>query len=284
MTGPGDTHDQIRSLATVLGKTDGTPTASITKAAVTAVNLAATPPSLDCQVGGDTSTTVAGVRFLDSYSPVVGDTCLIVRQGADIFALGHVDDSNEGTAANGWTAPTLNSGYATNGNTNGALLYRVVLDNGDRQVQFKGSVALSGSPGSAIFTLPTGFRPASKRSLLVARDPGGGSNVEQIDIQTDGQVVRVGSTIGVTGTASSGSGTTGGTATSTGEPVSGYGYNGSEALTGSADGTIGQHQHGMGHHHDTASHTHTTPAHTHTMVNVVAPVWISFHGVEFFLT
>jgi hypothetical protein len=274
------TNDQIRSLASALKPADNT-AVTITKAVVTAVNLAATPPSLDCQIGGDTSTTVAAVRFIDSYSPVVGDACLIVKQGSDVFALGHVDDTNEGTSANGWQTPSLNANYTTNGNSNGPLLYRIVVDNGDRKVQFKGSVALTGSPGSAIFTLPVGYRPAAKMSLLCSRDPGGGSNVEQVDIQTDGQVVRVGSTIGIKTVTI---GTSGATATSTGEPVSGYGSNGSGvALTDAPDGgdTSSAHKHAMGHHHDIAAHTHTSGTVTPTAVSM--PAWIGFNGVEYFL-
>lgn len=272
MTTPGQSNEQIRSLATVLKK-DDTVCARIVKAVITAANPAASPPSIDVQIGGDTSTTVKEVRYLDSYTPVVGDTCLIIQQGADVFALGTVDDSTEGTSANGWQTPTLNSNYTTNGNSNGPLLFRMVNDNGDRKVQFKGSVALTGSPGSAICTLPAAYFPSAKRSLLVSRTPSGGSNVEQVDVQVDGQIVRVGSTIGITGVTLSS------TSTSSGEPVSGHGTGtGGEALTDVNDAAGDPHKHQFGHHHDTSAHTHTP-----TSVAVTAPTWIGFSGVEYFI-
>lgn len=245
--------------------------ATIRKGTITASNPTATPPSVDLTLSGDDTTTVSAVRYIDSYSPVVGDTVLIIKQGTDIVVLGQINDTGVG-ADNGWQTPSLGSGFSNNGNSNGNPAYRLVVDNGDLKVQWKGSVAKTGT-ATALCTLAAPYLPASKRSIITARDPGGGSNVVQLDFNTDGTVVVVGGT-----TVPSGTGTTGASPSlshqhylgTTDYQICGYLSQAGSDLC---------HAHGMG-YSDFQLGTHT-----HTMGNlaVTFPVWISLNGIEYFL-
>jgi hypothetical protein len=269
---------QVRNLAAALAPADIT-AAAVIKGVVTAVAVNAAPPVISIQVGGDTSTTVAGVRFIDSYSPVVGDTVLLVKQGSEIFALGQMADGSSNPQS-GWTAPSLNSGFTSN--SADPVLWRLVIDNGTKKVQMRGKIDIA-SPGSwTMWTMPAEARPLFNLApILVARDFAGGSNVAQLFVSgsSTGTMVLDGRTVGVNQGVSSGAGTTGSTAPATGEPISGYGTSGGVPLTDFAEGD--PHKHKMGHHHDVNSHTHSTPNHTHTAVS--APTFVSFNGVEYFL-
>lgn len=56
---------------------------------ITAVSIASGTPSVTVQIAGDT-TQVSGIAFLDSYTPVVGDTCVLHHQGAVYWATGRM--------------------------------------------------------------------------------------------------------------------------------------------------------------------------------------------------
>jgi hypothetical protein len=284
-------HIDLRDLATILAPKDEV-RVSIIKGIVTAVALTGSPPTITVQVSGDTSVDIPGVRFIDSYSPVVGDTVMMLKQGSEFFGLGQMNDTGAGTA-NGWTIATLNTGFTHHGNSNGQYEFRVVVDNGDRKLQMRGSVALTNTTATAICTLPVGMRPTTKRSLLVARDVQGGSNVAQIDINTDGTVVLVGAKTAPTGGAASDP-TTG--TSSIGVTVNSFVLNTSthsghthwlsDWLGGpprdfTPDPGNGAHSHTVPAHGHGMAHTHEHP-HTHT--NTVAhPTWLSFNGVELYL-
>ncbi|USC17045.1 hypothetical protein [Rhodococcus sp. 11-3] len=282
---------QIRTIAAQIAG-GGATVPQFLKGVVTAVNPTASPPNFAAQLGGDTTTTVSDIVHLDSYSPVVGDTVLIVKNGSEIFGLGQINDTGSGSA-NGWTQMTLGSGFSHNGNANGNAEFRRVVDNGDLKLQLRGGVAISGTQ-ITVCVLPVGFRPTVKRSLLVARNIDGGSVVAQIDVYTDGTVMLIGATTGVTGVSSSG----GGGSTSSVDPndnttgvsnsydggIDGSGRartSGPTIIVNNGDTT---HQHLFSHDHGvTGSHSHTTPNHTHTMTAVAHPTWLSFNGVEFYL-
>ena len=257
------TDPEIRDLATQLATPALTfDPATMLKGIITAVDSsggAGTTPTVSVQISGDTSVTIDGVRFLGSYSPQVNDNALIVKQGTDLFALGTIavipapEDP-------GWTAPALSAGFTTNGNNNGNVEFRKVFDNGAWKMQWRGSVAHTGT-NTAITTVIAGFRPSVRRSITVARDDGGGANVVKVDFNTDGTVTLVGSTTfgnvngGATGAASPGGltggatpgGTTGGaapggttgTASPTGSSASagGDGTNASVSATGTNSST-----------------------------------------------
>lgn len=285
------TREQVRSLAGAL-VTDTTACAMLIKGVVTAVDLVASPPSITCQLEGDTTTSVPGIVFIDSYSPVVGDTVQIIKQGNSIVAIGQVNDTGTGTA-NGWITPSLAANFTTNGNGYGPLQYRVVVDNGERKLQFRGAVSYTGSSDVQIFVLVTDARPTTKRNALVSRPHWQGANAMQVEFLTTGEVMMVGGTgVGVTGIASSGSGTTNSVdpndnTTGVNNPYGGFSGGGDPQTSGPTivvNSGDTAHQHLFNHVHGiTGSHSHTTPNHTHTVETVDTPDWISFNGVEIFL-
>jgi hypothetical protein len=231
--------------------------ASVLKGVVTAVALTGTPPTISVNLAGDTTVTVAAVRFVDSYTPVTGDTVLLVKQGADIFALGQMNDSNAGVS-NGWQTPSLSGGVSTNGNGNGAVQYRVVVDNGDNKVQLKGSVAVSfsGSPMTLWSGMSGVYVPSATRSVVVAVT---GALTASVDFGTDGTVKLNAQTSGSTsnvnasGTTGSGSGTTG-TGTASGDTGSTSGNH-----THSTSGGTSSSDPGGNTGNTSSNHTHNAP-------------------------
>lgn len=235
-------------------------------------------PTLTVQLGGDTSGAVAGVRFIDSYSPVVGDTVFMVKNGPDIFVFGQVNSTSTGSA-NGWTAPPLQPNVTTNGNGNGPVEYRVIVDNGDYKLQLRGSVALSAGQ-TVLFVLPAGARPTYKRSFPVARNPVG-SAVDQVDFQTDGTVRLVASNVGLASVSVNAGGND---TNSTQQPNVAASGDVAGGFTDTAAGTNHRHICAL-HSHGIFAHSHTINDHTHTTTNtnVSSPTWVSLNGIEMFL-
>jgi hypothetical protein len=63
--------------------------------------IAASFASVTVQIAGDTSVSVSGVKYLNSYSPAVGDAVWIVTDGSDLFVLGALNSvPSGGTNAN----------------------------------------------------------------------------------------------------------------------------------------------------------------------------------------
>jgi hypothetical protein len=183
--------EQIRALAAKIAEQavlDFDP-ATIRKGAVTAIATGATPPTLSVQISGDTTTTIDGIRYLDSYAPVAGDTVLIIKQGTDLVALGEIAAQFSESA---WETVSLASGFTHNGNLNGNAQIRRIWDHGTWKVQMQGAV--DRSSGSLVATLDVKYRPAARRSLLCTRTAIGGSNVVKIDIETNGQMILIGMT------------------------------------------------------------------------------------------
>lgn len=291
----------LRSLATTISSTASAPdpnAVTFPKAVVTAVDVTDTPRSVTLTLDGD-STPVAAVVYLDSYSPNVGDTVLCGQQGSALFVLGQLD---AGQSGNGWNGPAYSGGYSDNGNGGGNVVFRRIIDNGARAVQWQGCVALS-SPGSATICsiADDTYWPSSRRTLVLGRDSNG-SNSVKVDFNTDGTVTIVGETTANTltggGNTTSQSGTTSGghdhnatvsgslgvstsdsfsgsgsdNVTGAGVTVSGSG-GGSGSASGSMSGGTDNQTVSIGH-----NHTVSTPA-----ISVAAPVWISFNGVHYFL-
>ena len=247
--------DHVRDLASALATPTGTPV-SVTKGVVTAFNLAANPPNVTVQLGGDTSTTISGVRFIDSYSPTVGDTCLILKQGSDIFALGQINDQDEGGTTSGWVTPTLGSSFTHDAALMGDLKYRVIVDNGDRKLQFKGSVDVLNSSSATLFTLPAGAIPSANRNVAIVRNYDGGSNVAVLEINLSGVVsLRGGTTVPASSSVPTGT-----------DMAPNHNHSNPEG------GNVGN---GGSHYHDVNSHNHPN--------TVSYPTWLSLNGVEVFL-
>lgn len=141
-------------------------------------------------VGADGTITVArgadtypSVRLLASVAPSVGAYVEIMRTLGGWVCLGVVQ-----SATPVWTSVTPASGYTNNGNSNGALQYRVFSLAGSRHVEWCGGVSWStnGSPPNSgvICTVPANARPTVTRSLPCAA----GSDVVKVDFTSNGNV------------------------------------------------------------------------------------------------
>jgi len=245
------------------------------KGIVTAVAL----PYISVQLGGDTSASIGNVRFIDSYSPNVGDTVQLMKQGSDILAYGQINTLTTAQSQNGWVAPTLASGWTTD--SSDPVLYRRVVDNGDYKIQLRGRAYASGTP-TLIWTMPSDMRPLfQKAPILVARGFGGGSVAAQLDVLANGSINLVGATAGITTvTVNAGGNDT----NSTQQPNVAASGNVGGGFTDTAAGTNHNHICAL-HSHGIFAHSHTINDHTHTTtpVAVTYPDFVSFNGVEYFL-
>lgn len=209
-----------------------------------------TPPTCSITLGGS-STQVDDVRYISSYTPVIGDTISVLRQNGSPLVLGHVADVGTATASTGgWTTAALFSGSFTHGgNSNGNLMYRKVMDNGSWKMQWQGAVAVTGGPVT-VAVLDTSFAPSIKRSVVASRDVKG--VCESIDFQTNGHVELTYDITHATNLQNIGS-------------------------SGSGDNSDSNANHGgFAHHHNvTFDHIHE--------VNFPNPTWVSFNGIEYFL-
>lgn len=281
-------YTDLRNLAAVLAPVHDT-AAKFIKGTVVSIQVVTSQATCTVQLGGDATTSIPGVRILDSYSPVVGDVVQLGMQGTEIFVIGRINKSNVTTAVNGWVTPSLASGFTHSSNT---VQYRVVWDNGDRKIQLRGTASVSGSP-TTMWTMPTELRPLIFKSVLVGRDSGGGSNVAQLSINTSGTMVLEGRTTGVRGPDTTIGGSTAAAVTKrTTDPVtSDNGFiSGGRAVTSgstvsmdhnvSTNEQMNAHQHHFNHEHDV---TITGMSHVHGMNAVLSPTVVYLDGTEYFL-
>lgn len=301
--------DAIRELATEIAKQavlDFDP-ATIRKGTVTAIADTSVPPTLSVQISGDTTTTIDGVRYVDSYKPATGDVALIIKQGTDLVALGTIAANYSAT---GWTTLDLGSGFTHNGNNNGNVRYRKVWDNGSPKMQWRGAV--NRSSGTVITSVPlaSDLRPQNLVSVVVARSAVGGANAVKLDFATDGTVNLIGLNVAPNG------GTTG--STTPNDSTHNHGghshdipnndhFHGGD--TGGSTAGDSSHNHAgavvtVTHQHPTHSHGISVTSHTHGGTNsqtpndsthnhgshnhsftptVDDPPWISFNQIEYFL-
>lgn len=102
------------------------------------------------------ATTAVPATALGAYVSVVGDVVSLLEQNGDRLVLGP-----EGATA--WQTPTLANSWVNYGGTEQAARYRRVSD----RVEIEGLVK-SGTLGAAVFTLPTGYRPALAMQFATA--------------------------------------------------------------------------------------------------------------------
>jgi hypothetical protein len=265
---------------------------AIRKAIITQVNAGTIPPTVSMNISGDTQTAVDQVRMVNNFNPQVGQTVLLAKQKQDIFILGAIATSGGnqvGPVDTGWKRASLGGG-SHGGNSNGDIYYRRILDNGSWKMQWRGGWNVSGT--TVITGLDPDFRPTSKRSVLVAREPQGGANSCQVDFNTNGTATLVGGTttansagnhthfvsIGVSGGVSvsvsvSGSANASGTTGAGGTDSHSHSFSGSGGSSGSGGGS-GSFS-GSGSANTGGGGTHTHP--------VDSPTWISLNGCEYFL-
>lgn len=252
--------DELRLLAQELAKPQipFDPT-TIRKGVVTAFNSGGSPPTVTLNISGDTTTSVAGVRFIDSYSPTIGDTVLIIKQGADIVVLGHVAES-----ASNWTKATLSSGFSHRGNAGGDVEYRRVFDNGSYKMQWRGTAARS-SGTTIISSLPAEFRPSYHTPVAATRSSSKSMSVG-IDFHTDGDVTL---TYGDTSSHSHSFSVTDNAHTHT---VFSINHSHGGATTNTAHG-----------HGSSGGASVTISGSTSSADSGSTPSWVSFNGIEYFL-
>ena len=126
--------DPLRNLAQALTNDPGQPV-TMTKGVVTLVSIGGQPPTCEIQLSGDTTTKIAGVRFIDSYSPTVGDVVQVIKQGPMLLILGQIAGGAD-HPANGWPQPMLLSGWVQH--SADPVYYPLGLDNGSKKVQLRG--------------------------------------------------------------------------------------------------------------------------------------------------
>jgi hypothetical protein len=316
----GGEDSELRTLVQELVKQSqlGFDPTTMRKGIITAVNpFFVGTPTVDLTMSGDDTVVIPGVRFLDSYSPLVGDSVLVMKQGADIMVLGRVAIGISTDV--GWVQATLASGFTHDSGSLGALTYRRVWDNGSWKVQFRGGVLRSANE-TVISALPADFRPPSRATVLGARGHGGGSVAIQIQFETNGAVLLSGNTFNIAmGSPDTLIQNTGNVGSSTPTLIQNTGTFGSNTVKGSNEGTnntsdnadntfssvTGDHNHAIHHTHFGPLHSHYCGAHVHDMnhshavnghihdmnhshtggaATVTATDWISFHGVEYFQT
>jgi hypothetical protein len=214
----------------------------------------------------------------------------MLKQGSDLLAIGRINTTTLSPANNGWVTPTLGSGFTS---PLDVVRFRVVNDNGDKKVQFRGTLALSGVPVN-IFTLPTDYRPVFTISLIAARNNTGGSNAVQIQVANTGAVSLIGATTGLkdanylsstprTGLQSSVP------QTSTSGVDIGHSHKFLNLDWGSTDGYRNADsfpyywETSPGNGVPRSNHSHQGGDHQHYMPPVDHPTSVSLNGVEFFL-
>ncbi|WIF20515.1 minor tail protein [Rhodococcus phage Jflix2] len=274
-------RNQVASLADALTPPSMT-AALVSKATIVSVEWGY-PPTVTIQLGGDTSSNIPAVRFLDSFVPTAGDTVIVVKQGSELFVLGQMMD-NLSAGSNGWRDVTLTTAWNQNTTLQPALA-RLIYDNGVRKVQLQGRVWRNTGVGTSttLFTLPTGFAPATQRAFVVTRENlTGGANDVQLQINTSG-------TVTISGQQLQGPSAEHGNLTTSYYDVNHFHEQSGGGLftgtvrysTGGAplDGVLGGSAQDGGR---SPNHRHTTnsASHSHTPS---FPGWVSLDGVEFFL-
>lgn len=262
------TDAQIRELAAQLQSTaaDANPGAlAMSQGVITATDPNAAPPTCTVTLSGST-TEIPGVRYMAYYSPVVQDTVQVLLQNGSMLVIGHIADIGTATATTGgFAAPTLSSGFTTNGNSNGAIMYRLVMDNGLWKMVWQGSVAHTGTNTTVVAAgvLPVESRPSAKRTLAAARSTSEGAATVQINFNTDGSVALGGATNVPSMLTTSG-------ATNSVDTQS--------TVTHSHGATVSPSTIT----HDDGTHFHTVNNHSHAN-QLDDPTWISFNGLEYYL-
>lgn len=301
--------EAIRALASEIAKQtmlDFDP-ATLRKGTVASIESTGTPPTVTVTLSGST-TTIPGVRYLDSYAPVVGDTVVFLKQTSDVLIIGQIAAN---FAESVWTTVPLINGNTHNGNGEGNFLIRRVWDHGAWRVDLQGGINYVGN--NLVNALDTKYRPtsATRRTLLCARSANGANDVK-VDFNADGTVVVVGGTTapaaatpnenahehtGTTSVASPGDSTHNhgnhehvipavnagasehnhaGAVSTVSHSHPTHSHSGTTNVETPNDSTHnhGTHEHGI----DTVFHTHGSHVHT-----VDDPQWISFNGLHYYL-
>lgn len=262
--GQGTVDDEIRQLATALAP-DPVTAMSGEKGDVEAVSLgdSSTPPTLTVNIGG---ISVPGIAIAANYTPVVGDTVVLAKQGNSyvalfrIAALGSKSSEDEG----GWQTASLHASHAVQGSA--TVMYRRINDHGSWKMQWKGAVDYgSGQTTLLASALASEYRPSVARQCVVARSVTGGESTGRIDFNADGTVTFWGlSRSNDLGNSGYSGGYT-------------HSHGGATGVTDPADGLANAHSHAI---FDSSSADHN---HDLGTLDISDPPWVSLDGVEYFL-
>ena len=243
------------------------------KAVIESVDLgdASTAPTVGVDLGG---VSITGVRLAASYSPQVGDTVLLLKQGNQFFAAFKIADVGSrvsNSLAGGWTKATLASGVTHQGNNGGDVMYRRVNRDGSWAVEWQGCAALNGSQAQLLDAstglLPTEYRPTLRRVVSVARNiTNNGVPNCYLDMTTSAGNVSI-----VGGTWSLDLGDSGAAGGYT------HSHGGATGVTDPTDGLANAHSHAI---FDSSSSDHT---HDLGTAGPNHPDWISFDGLFYYL-
>lgn len=264
----------IRELATQITQMTklGFDPLTVRKGIIAGINDATSPPTISINISGDTTTLVSQVRTMNNYTPLVNQTVLVAKQGAEIFLLGSIASVNPaGNAAasedtNGWTKAELSNG--THGGASGEadVHYRRIMDHGSWKMQWRGWWNTSAATTMiAAGGLETDYRPSTTRYLAAAREATGAVTI-RLAFLANGSVVAASSAP----TLSIASVNVGTDSANTASTVS-HSHGGAVATS-----TIT---------HDDGFHSHTTNSHSHSgsTATVSYPSWICLDGIEYFL-
>lgn len=261
--GQGNMDDEVRQLAAALAPEDVT-AMSGHKADVTAVDLgdASTRPSITIDLGG---VSIPGVAIAANYTPAVGDTVVLAKQGNSyvalfrIAALGSKSSEDEG----GWQEAPLNAAHSHNGGQ--TVMYRRINDHGSWKMQWKGVVDYGAGTTSLLSAgLSSEYRPSVTRQCTVARSVTGGESTARIDFGTDGTVTFW----GLSRSNDMGNSAYGG--------VSNHNHGGSTDFADPPDGLANSHAHGI-------PSSDLTHLHDLGTLDITEPPWVSLDGCEYFL-
>jgi hypothetical protein len=141
-------------------------------------------------------------------SPYVGQ---YYDNGTDLLRWnGSSWDTYQKVVTTGWTQPTLATGFAHDGNTNGNVQYRKVTIEGTQYMEWRGGLGITYSGNSIqnsgnflLTALGASFRPPSLRSMTAACSATASSSLSlKIDFRTDGTAAVVGTTTAASDTYS----------------------------------------------------------------------------------
>lgn len=280
---------------------------TIKKGTVVSIQSTGTPPTLTITLSGST-TEIPGVRYIDSYAPVAGDTVDVLWQNSAVLVLGQVAAN---FAESTWTTAPLVNGNTHNGNGNGNFQMRRVWDHGAWRVDLQGGINYAGN--NIVNSLDTKYRPtsATRRTVICARDAGGANDVK-IDIGADGTVSMVGGTTAPFSATPNDSSHTHGQHEH-GIDDSTHNHGNHEHVIPAVNAGLSEHNHSgavstVGHQHPTHNHSGTTnvetpndSTHSHSGTtqmetpaesthnhgshhhDVNEPSWISFNNVSYYL-
>lgn len=271
---------EIRNLVQQMQKSGslGFDPATFIKGTVTAFDFAGAPPTLTINIGGDTTTEISDIRLLNNYSPEIGHTVLVGKQGSTVAVLGHISELSAFTVddgAGGWVRANLTHG-THGGGGQGDIYYRRIQDHGTWKVQWRGSWGVD----SSLLMLDTSdsvqadaYRPSSRRVIVAARSGSNGGTASMTWVFDPDGTVYVDSAGGTAGGPATVTGEVGNTSSGTGGATASHIHADPQGSTTGSESSDHGHSYSHGHPFSGGAHTHSIPL----------PTWASLNGVEYFL-